>query len=288
MCVNSLYAQDTLVYGSSNECLWDWGGSAERYWFCGKQSSDSCAGNQRVSGEVVAGRFYSRGTPGKLDNFQYDDGRKFVCCNGYDDKDHINAGRWVDFTESGYEQYAINTKYNCQRIVNPCYNNGWTGKQYIIEECDEPYEAKCLNDGTIQRKIFDIANHEQKISRCVAPCSFEQAYDSYNSDECVSCEASIRQGIDSYGTCVKCASNETFANRKYNDRDCAGTECCGKKSETPSVPKDALKACWRCPANKELWRRCIEGKLEGDDFKKCGFQSGTQIPSEYQLKIGTN
>ncbi|MBO4683293.1 MAG: hypothetical protein J5611_01795 [Alphaproteobacteria bacterium] len=308
--IGSLWAfeSESFVRGAQNECWWEWGGSQEKYWFCGKQSTHdgkySCAGNRCVSGEVCS-EYYSLGIGAIGDTFSHNE-RNFVCCNGFTSGDE-NVGRWIEYTDASYQQYSVKELYEkdedgsdklddngnkikigeCTMIANPCWNAGWHEDRYILLDCTEPDEHICI-EGTILRKIFND-KHEEQEGRCVTPCSSaNEGYESYNGDTCVTCNKTANQGKDTYGTCVFCNSDEFFMiDNKYgtgnNARDCAGSECCVKKNTMPVAMHSALEWCYRCDQDKDLWRRCLSGGLDDDDFGRCSVS--TQIPDNLKVNL---
>ena len=273
--VAPLCAEETLEWGWSGECLWDWGGARERYWFCGKQSSASCRGNRFLSESESASWYYSRGEVGE-DTFTHDSGKNFICCNGDHDKE--DTGRWIDYTGSDYWQESekkLSDGGTCIMIANPCYNAGYTHSEYILIDCNTPGEHVCL-EGKSARRVFD--GHTEKAQVCAAPCESGEAYESYVSDTCIACKETARQGADSYGTCVTCRSDELFmASKEYgtgdNKRPCAGDECCIRKSDSSEISiisQEALARCWRCPLDRDVWRACVKQDESSDYESKCG------------------
>lgn len=301
--IGSLWAfeSESFVRGRSNECWWEWGGSQEKYWFCGSQEA-SCNGNRAVDGEVRYWHYSLNIKDGISDTFTHNE-RDFVCCNGTG----TTAGVWIEYTDASYQQYSVKELYEkdedgsdklddngnkikigeCTMIANPCWNAGWHDDGYILLDCTEPGQHICI-EGTILRKIFND-KHEEQEGRCVTPCSSaNEGYESYNGDTCVTCNKTANQGKDKYGTCVFCNSDEFFMNdNKYgtgnNARDCAGSECCVKKTTMPVAMHSALEWCYRCDQDKDLWRHCLSGGLDGDDFGRCGVS--TQIPDNLKVNL---
>lgn len=278
-----------------DECWLEEDGNDE-YWFCGNQSA-SCHG-VAADGDDIRHWLYRRGLG--TDTFTHAD-RSFVCCGG----SGSGYGSFVEYTDESYEMESIKylneekTEF-CTMIANPCYN-WWMNTQgrnivpstfdqyahYVILDCNTHGQHICI-EGTILRKIFND-KHEEQEGRCVTPCSSaNEGYESYNGDTCVTCNKTANQGKDKYGTCVFCNSDEFFMNdNKYgtgnNARDCAGSECCVKKTTMPVAMHSALEWCYRCDQDKDLWRHCLSGGLDGDDFGRCSVS--TQIPDNLKVNL---
>ncbi len=287
------------MLNDARQCAVDDDGSPDWFWFCGRQS-ESCRSiyiknNSHLVWLNDASSYSSEpsnsgkrcdGDPSNCGFYSevafYWEGYYYACCGGNQQTDgkleRYYSNEWL----SGPKETTSADGRKCTYYTNPC---GTKFHEELKDGVMQMVQGECLSCpvGQVVRMIqMPVNNVQTLVEQCVTPCAEGAAFESESSATCVTCAKTHKQGVDSNNVCVRCASDEFF---KPNDTECTGTDCCVKKSGQKIISKRSLSWCWRCPADRELWKRCTDGKLgnasaggDDKDWDKCGVEKGAQNP----------
>lgn len=214
------------------------------FYFCGREMS-SCDGKNAKHWQDIY--TYNDGR-----RFEYN-GIKYWCCA----KDPGSVGKFM----AGESWLVVDDKAAVKDLGNgaTCTYN----KQVTI----------CGDDISIECNTPDSCKYGQVLrnNECITPCSDGYAYESIDSNVCVSCptagyRASIdmvrdngvvrprsvgveKENVEALGRiCIRCDETKQFV-------DTARATCVNKKDST-QYSKDVMKKCFACPAT--LFKDCVE------------------------------
>lgn len=275
-------------YGTNKVCMIDDDGGTDYFWYCGDQSS-GCHGTRQASGDhwvkqIAADDESSPpalvlGDPQYYSDWKYKafywEGEKHACCGAGDRK----PGTYKKFTSWLTESTkTLSSGGTCTNYTNPCgtvFHKEADGS-LASGECTTPDPCP---EGKYPRLIpvsYTDGSVGSGTIRCEEPCPYGQGFESNTSTTCIDCTKTVHGGVDNWGNCVRCESDEFFFQDTVVDgKKCAGRSCCKKKTTVPSVSKDAMKRCFRCPI-KEPMGKCIRGEeLSPEESKQCGLATNS-------------
>ncbi|MDE6481486.1 MAG: hypothetical protein K2L25_01545 [Alphaproteobacteria bacterium] len=237
-------------HGPRNECWRDseyddhWA-----YYYCGAQTN-KCDGKQSKGHDTVFWQYH-----GDHFIFQTSPHDTYWCCGGTTESEgkYVKSRHWIVNTETERMSVAGGT---CNKLIQ----TDACGGQHIIE-CTEP--DTCAQGLTLRNR------------ECIKPCGENEAFESPSSNTCVSCEASLYQGLSmDRQVCIKCDPYTEFFNRE--------TKKCIKKSSLQQYEKDTMRECWRCP--KSVYADCVKEMSKPSDQRGFATKNWKDIKKQCHLE----